>query len=396
MAIDPAQSFSNALGQGLGIIKSYRDEARLDEDRSFEKSMKLETQRQAQEQLNLLIKGDKREQMKFDEDMTPERIALRSRKAVADVGLTEAQAQDAGILASKRGKMIDTDIKVALGNLGVNQFNARTSRMNANTSAGELGLRTLAYNNERADLVANRALQQTWKAVSTASSNPTPENMRALMGNKIAGSAIIKMAANAYDSPILEEIMQNPFGDWMKSGKKLGVALRFARETEVVNATVKAQGFNPSKTKATKFQSVPQKGDDGKTRQMIAVTLSGPDARTGKNKTFTGFVKPEVLFESGAVAANVFKGINNDPILRGRLAQMYQATNEDKFYKILDRESTRLEKELKSPTHPKVLSGDIDEDLYKLEVSKVLQGLKTGDPNITTDTVFRYMGRMGS
>jgi len=108
MAIDPAQSFSNALGQGLGIMKSYRDETRLDEDRAFEKSMKLETQRQAQEQLNLLIKGDKREQMRFDEDMTPERVALRGRKAVADVNLTEAQATDAGILASKRGKMIDT------------------------------------------------------------------------------------------------------------------------------------------------------------------------------------------------------------------------------------------------------------------------------------------------
>jgi hypothetical protein len=396
MAIDPAQSFSNALGQGLGIMKSYRDEARLDEDRSFEKSMKLETQRQAQEQLNLLIKGDKREQMKFDEDMTPERVALRGRKAVADVNLTEAQATDAGILASKRGKMIDTDIEVAKGNLDVNRYQAQTGRMNAVTSRGELGLRTRAYNDERADLIANKALQAGWQSISAAAKNPTAENMRSLMGNKIAGSALIKLASKAYDAPILEEIMQNPFGNWINDGKKLGVALRFARETEVVNATVKAQGFDPKTTRATRFRGATQKDANGRPMQMVEVTLSGKDLKTGKNKTFTGFVKPETLFESGAVAANVFKGINNDPILKGRLAQMYQATNEDKFYKILNYEATRLEKEIKKPSHPDVLSGKLAEDEYIKAAQRRLAALENGDPEITANTVFRYMGRMGS
>lgn len=168
MAIDPAQSFSNALGQGLGIMKSYRDEARLDEDRSFEKSMKLETQRQAQEQLKLLIKDDVRKQGVYDEDMSPDRVALRGRQLLGTVNKTEAEARDAGVLADNRKRMIDTDIKVAEGNLGVNQYNARTSRMNANTSAGELGLRTRAYNDERADLIANKALQAGWQSISAA------------------------------------------------------------------------------------------------------------------------------------------------------------------------------------------------------------------------------------
>lgn len=394
MAIDPAQSFSNALGQGLGIIKSYRDEARLDEDRSFEKSMKLETQRQAQEQLNLLIKGDKRDQMKFDEDMTPDRVALRGRVLAGQANLTEAQAKDAGILASNRQDTIDTDKKVALGNLGVNQYNARTSRMNASTSAGELGLRTQIYRDEREEKIANNAIKNVFKFIGTSGKNPTPENMRSLMGDKIAASALIKMASKAYDSPVLEEIMQNPFGDWMKSREKLGVALRFARDTEVVNATVKAQGFHPSKTKATKFQSVPQKGADGQTRQMIAVTLSGPDARTGKNKTFTGFVKPETLFESGAVAANVFKGINNDPMLRGRMVQMYQATEEDKYYAILGHEAARLDKLIKDPK-PLVTKTLSAKDI-KEAAQRRLTALENGDPNITADTVFKYMGRIGS
>jgi hypothetical protein len=392
MAIDPAQSFSNALGQGLGIMKSYRDEARQDEDRSFEKSMKLETQRQAQEQLKLMVEDGKRKQGLYDEDMTPDRIANRSRVSAASALLTEAQAKDAGILADNRQDTIDTDKKVALGGLAVQQTNAGSQRMNAITSRGELSLRTRMYNDELEDKIANRALQDVWKFVGTTGKNPTPENMRSLMGNNIAGSALIKLASKAYDSPILEEIMQNPYGDWMNSGKKLGVALRFARDTEVINATVKAQGFKPSKTKATKFQAVPKKGPNGQT--MIAVTLSGPDARTGKNKTFTGLVKPETLFESGAVAANVFRGINNDPMLRGRMVQMYQATNEDRYYKILGYEANRLEKLIKNPQS--LVTKNITEEQIVASAQKRLAALESGDPNITADTVFKYMGRIGS
>jgi hypothetical protein len=394
MAADPAQAFSNALGQGLGIMKSYRDEARLDEDRAFEKSMKLETQRQAQEQLKLLIKDDVRKQGVYDEDMAPDRVALRGRQLLGTVNKTEAEARDSGILADNRKRMIDTDIEVAKGNLDVNRYQARTGRMNANTSAGELGLRTRMYNDERSDLIANRALQEAWKFVGAAGKNPTPESMRSLMGNKIAGSQLIKLASKAYDAPVLEEIMQNPFGNWINDGKKLGVALRFARDTEVVNATVKAQGFDPRTTKATRFRGATQKDANGRPMQMVEVTLSGKDLKTGKNKTFTGLVKPETLFESGAVAANVFRGINNDPMLRGRVAQMYQATNEDSFYKILGYEASRLEKLIKNPQS--LVTKDITEEQIIASAQKRLAALESGDPQITADTVFRYMGRIGS
>jgi hypothetical protein len=312
--------------------------------------------------------------------------------SAASALLTEAQAKDAGILADNRQDTIDTDKKVALGGLAVQQTNAGSQRMNAITSRGELSLRTRMYNDELEDKIADRALQDVWKFIGTTGKNPTPENMRSLMGNKIAGSALIKLASRAYDSPVIEEIMQNPYGDWMNSGKKLGVALRFARDTEVIDATVRAQGFKPSKTKATKFQAVPKKGPNG--QPMIAVTLSGPDVRTGKNKTFTGLVKPETLFESGAVAANVFRGINNDPMLRGRMVQMYQATQEDRYYKILGYEANRLEKIIKNP-QSLVREGATEEQIVA-SAQKRLAALESGDPNITADTVFKYMGRIGS
>jgi hypothetical protein len=265
--------------------------------------------------------------------------------------------------------------------------------MNAVTSRGELGLRTRAYNDERADLIASKALQEAWKFVGAAGKDPTPESMRSLMGNKIAGSQLIKLASKAYDAPVLEEIMQNPFGNWINDGKKLGVALRFARDTEVVNATVKAQGFDPKTTRATRFRGATQKDANGRPMQMVEVTLSGKDLKTGKNKTFTGLVKPETLFESGAVAANVFRGINNDPMLRGRVAQMYQATNEDSFYKILGYEASRLEKLIKNP---QLGNKKYTEEQIIASAQNRLAALERGDPQITADTVFRYMGRIGS
>lgn len=394
--IDPAESFSKALGQGLSTIKSFRDEERMDQDRAFEKSMKLEAQRQAQEQLNLLIGKDKREQAVFDEDMTPERVALRSRKAVADVNLAEADALDKSILASRRGEMIDTDIQTAKSNARANLISAGASSRNAATNAAELGLRTRMYNDERADRVAANQLRIGFQAISAAGRDPTPDNMRALMGNKVAGSALIKLASNAFNAPVLEEIMQNPFGNWINDGKKLAVALRFARDTEVVNATAKAQGFNPTRTTVTNIRGATVKDSQGRPQQVVQLTLRGPDARTGKTKTYTGYAQPSRLFETGAVAANVFKGIMTDPVAKGRVAQMFEQTNPDAFYKILNYEASRIEKELKTPTDSRVVSGEIPVEAYNAALQKRLAALENGDPNLTSDVVFKYMGRMGS
>jgi hypothetical protein len=394
--IDPAESFSNALNQGLGVFKSYREEARQDEDRAFEKAMKLDARRQAQKQLELLINADRREQSTYDFENSDEMRGFRTQSAKGLADKATAEAKDAGILATNRQSMIDHDQKMDRGRLSVDQFNAQTSRINSNTSRGELGLRTRMYNDERADRIASQQLRAGWQAIGLAAKNPTPENMRRLVGDKIAGSALIKLAAKAYDAPVLEEIMQNPFGNWINNGKKLGVALRFARDTEVVNATTKAQGFNPAQTRVANIRGTTQKDANGRPMQMVELTLRGPDARTGKIKTFTGVVRPETLFETGAVAANVFKGINNDIVLKGRMVQMFQNTHEKEYYDILNYEASRIEKEMKNPTNRDVLSGKIPEDAYQKALAVRLAKLEDGDPNITTDLVFRFMGRMGS
>ena len=66
MAIDPAQSFSNALGQGLGIMKSYRDEARQDEDRAFAKQTALAQEKRLDTSLQLQVNNDLRLADDFD------------------------------------------------------------------------------------------------------------------------------------------------------------------------------------------------------------------------------------------------------------------------------------------------------------------------------------------
>ena len=66
MAIDPAQSFSNALGQGLGIMKSYRDETRQDEDRAFAKQVALAQEKRSETSLQLQVNEDGRRKIESD------------------------------------------------------------------------------------------------------------------------------------------------------------------------------------------------------------------------------------------------------------------------------------------------------------------------------------------
>ena len=63
---DLAESFSNALGQGLGIMKSYRDETRQDEDRAFAKQVALAQEKRSETSLQLQVNEDGRRKIESD------------------------------------------------------------------------------------------------------------------------------------------------------------------------------------------------------------------------------------------------------------------------------------------------------------------------------------------
>lgn len=384
--IDPAQSFSNALGQGLGIMKSFRDEARQDEDRAFAKQQALFDQNMKERQFALLQRGDDREQARFNEDMAPERVALRGQKAKADADLSTAQARDAGVLADNRKRMIDTDISVSLSNARSNRISAGAAALNARTNAGELGLKQQMYRDQRNDAAYQRSMQGAFAALAQASRTG---DFTSITNNKHVAGAVFQMAGAVTQSKAVQEALQNPYGDWIKDPKKFADVANYARVAPVFTATVQKYGFGRD-TKVTGFQHAVVKGPDGKPTSVVEMTLTG--TRDGKKQTMKFNARPEQLFEPAAMASNIFGRIGRDPQSKARLAMAYGAADEQGFNTILNNEITMLEKQAKLLEGAKV---GPQRQQY-MAIQDRLQKLYAGDPLTAGELVFNRLGQIAT
>lgn len=386
MAIDPAQSFSNALGQGLGIMKSYRDEARQDEQTAFDRNMRERQYKLQEDQLGLLKNSDAREGEKFKIDYSETRVKAGDTLATAQADNAVNTAKDSGILASRRNEMIDTDIFTAKSNAQSSRISANASASNARTNAGQLGLATRQYNDTRADAARAKALRESFTFIAQGGN---PEIAQKVVGNKVVAAGVMKMAAAAYQSPVIEEIMRDPYGNWINEGKKLAVAQRFATMAPVVQATAKAQGFKPNGFRVTKIRGARANDSQGRPQQIVELTFSGVKTN-GKQATYTGFVPPQKLFEPAAMAGNIFGRIGSDPAAKQRLARMYAQADEEGFNGFLEAEVNRIDQTLKAYGNDAKYKGEAD--ALKMRRALIYQG----DPNEQANVVFAGLGRAGS
>jgi len=199
----------------------------------------------------------------------------------------------------------------------------------------------------------------------------------------------MKMAAAAYQSPVIEEIMRDPYGNWINEGKKLAVAQRFATMSPTVQATAKAQGFKPNGFRVTKIRGAQGKDPTGKSQQIVELTFSGVKTN-GQRGTYTGYVAPQRLFEPAAMAGNIFGQIGTNPAAKSRLVQMYAATDSKGYDKFLQDEVNRIDQLVKSYK---------DDETKTIAVSELLNKraqIFNGDPNTQTEIVFNGLGRSGS
>jgi hypothetical protein len=385
--IDPAQSFSNALNQGLGVFKSYRDEARQDEDRAFEKSMKERMAKLQEDQLQLMVNDDLREGKKFAIDYSPTRVAAGDKQATALADEAVYKAKDAGILADNRKRMIDTDINVALSNAQSNRISAGASATNAQTSRMEFGLRQRQYNDARAEQARAKAFRDSMAYIVQGSSNPSVA--KNIAGNKVVAASVMRIASAAADAPVLNEILQDPYGDWMKDGKKLGVALRFASSNPIVTATARAQGFKQGTAKLDRVRAATAYDPVTKTNQQV-VELRMTGIKNGKQTSYTGYVAPQKLFEPAAMMAGVFNAIGNGPRSKQRLAQVYQQADEEGFYGYLAHELESIDRKVAAyGTLPQYAQ-------QKKDLVARRAAIEDGDPTVISDVIFKSLGRIGS
>jgi len=211
-----------------------------------------------------------------------------------------------------------------------------------------------------------------------------------ISGNKVVAGSAMKMAAAAYDAPALEEIIRDPYGDWMRDGKKLGVALRFAASNPIVNATAKAQGFKFGTVKLDTIRAARAFDPVTKTnQQVVEIRMTGTKAN-GKRASYTGYVSPDKLFEPAAMMANVFGSIKRDPAARQRLVQVYAQGDESGFNMHVQNEVDRIDK---------MLSTYGDSSSFRAEAQALRQkkaAIFNGDAGVISDVVFESLGRSGS
>ena len=146
MAIDPAQSFSNALGQGLGIMKSYRDETRQDEDRAFAKQVALAQEKRSETSLQLQVNQDGRLADEFGFQQTRRPNILKQDDQAIELGAEQI-----------KGAKTDNEWKPRLNQATLNQSaasvrasDASARSSDANVAEGRVRTRVLQNQDYRA------------------------------------------------------------------------------------------------------------------------------------------------------------------------------------------------------------------------------------------------------
>jgi hypothetical protein len=389
MAIDPAQSFSTALNQGLGIMKSYRDEERGDEDRTFDKMMRERAYQLQEKTYDLALAGNKREQDRFDFLNSPVMRGYETTAAKGDADFKTASAKEAGVKADRANDIIDADINATNSNATSNRISANASASNAVTNRLNYGLNRQQYTDTRSDAVGSRTLIESLKALTSFTGpNANPAAAKKIMGNGVVASQVIKMAALASDVPLMESILKNPYGNWINNVDSLRAARRFATFAPVVKATMQQQGFLQG-TKIIKFRGHTENNRQGKPQQLVELTFQGPTAG-GKIKTYVGYVRPEKLFEPAAMATNLFSNVSRDPVAKQKLVQAFAMSDEKGFNMVLNNEVQRIDG---------LISTYGSDRKYRMEVASLRDRkskLLNGDAATAADVVFSSLGRIGS
>jgi len=295
--IDPAQSFSQALGQGLGIIKSYRDEARQDEDRAFAKDLAIRNQNITEER-NLRDRerfGWDTENRRYDvETLRPLRergLIATTQGAETNLEMAKLEAEDLPNEINRRAERHTSDIE-----------SARTSR-----AATRQGVRQAAqrFNWEAQD---RKALEEarSFRAWYTSESpdapdlSGTPWSPLNFMGSLSNGRRVADIFSSS---------------SWLQGSSTEDRRAMAAFATPVRGGFEQRYGMVPNSSSMIDFKQVGDK---------ISPLVAGISSKTGKLVYKWG--KPQEanrLFSKAAARSQAQRAIAEDPQAQIRLTQMW-------------------------------------------------------------------------
>lgn len=374
--IDPAESFSRALGQGLATFKSYRDEARQDEDRDFNKKMALRLDERSERQL-AISEGT------FDMAKENNEYAKSRRPFQEKVD----QANLTGLELGNEGKRIDNEWQPKL-----NAENIRSSRdasargwAGINIQRGELALRQQAFRAEQAQNDQSNFLRSFVSGVSSGDMSAVTRNPGA------ATKTVVTMASLAYGSPVLSEALQNPFGAWRNDPKKVDQLMPFADLSGLTGGTARQRGYGRD-TRVVDMEATKVKTPDGKVVPGFRFVFEGTNTKTGKRERFDAYQNAEKFLDKAHAYQSVFGSIGNRKDAQARLAYAFGSANPKEFDEIVRYEVDKREraiKQLESTAGPKNRA-------MAAQLKAELNQIYDGDPETVGSIVFKRLGQAGA
>lgn len=387
MAIDPAQSFSNALGQGLGIMKSYRDEARDEEEMAFSRQLREKADKRLDTELGMREKelgmrtDEHGQQMKIgantlrvnEEYWSPAQVEARKQMQTFELSTAKSNSEVAAINAkyADRDKQMDLRYKGAQ----IGQIQAQTGAYNRSNRGGG------GSDGSGGGLSRENQAFMIY-AAKRARGEVAPPSVTALIGRKQAQEAALVIGAKDFAAAL-----QDPFGAWRNDPKALRKILPYAglgiRETEKAkgykNSTVVGMDLNP------------------KNKNEFIITFSGVNAKTGKKETYTGRQDVDTFLGKGSGYANVFNQIANSNEAKADIAKQFIASDPVSAREIIESEISFVEQRMKNmklqgKDTVKVKGGDVNTADYQ-KLANTYAALTENDPRYITEFLLKGLAR---
>lgn len=367
--IDPAESFSRALGQGLATFKSFRDEARQDEDRMFNRSMAEKADRRADETLNMAKAGEARAQNEFDYG-----VSRRPFKEKAE------ETQLKGFELNNEGQRLQNEWypKIQGENIRSSRDASARGWAGIRMEGARLSLQQQAFAAEQEERQQRNALRLITQAVRT-------NDYSQVANNTAAGNAAMKLAAAAAGAPNLINALQNPTGNWSLDPTQKRTVFNVANIS--MNKTADNLGFQRGSVSMLDMR--PKKGSKG----TVEIDFIGYDPKSGRMVKKTGNMAATQLFDKAAVFANTMNRISADPRARTALVSAFRSSDPEMFSEMLDHEIKRRQSAIKG-LQDRTLKVENPRQ-YMAELSREVMLLENGDTDALNKIIFPRMGQVG-
>ena len=377
---DLAESFSNALGQGLGIMKSYRDEARDEEEMAFSRQLREKADKRLDVELGMREKelgmrtDEHGQQMKIgantlrlnEEYWDPTQVEARRQAQQYELSTAKSNSEIAAINAkyADRDKQMDLAVKQSTINTNKAQAGAYSR---SNGGGGGLSRENQAF---------------MIYAAKRARGEVAPPSVTALIGRKQAQEAALVIGA-----PEFAAALQDPFGEWRKDPKVLRKILPYAGLS--IQKTEQAKGYKNS--------TVVGMDIDPKNKNEFIITFSGVNAKTGKKETYTGRQDVDTFLGKGSGYASVFNQIANSNEAKADIAKQFIASQPVQAREIIDSEINFVEQRMKNmklqgKDKVKMRGSEVNTAEYQ-KLTDTYAALTENDPRYITEFLLKGLAR---